>query len=74
MATAGQPAKTAAKVAPTSSAEPAQAIDPICGMTVITAGAEHRSEFAGRRYYFCCAHCRHAFEKDPGKYAEARAT
>ena len=75
MATVAQPAKTtAAKGVPPSTAKPAQAIDPICGMTVITAGAEHRSEYAGRTYYFCCAHCRHTFEKDPGKYAEARAT
>lgn len=71
-APAARPAKTAAaKAAPASTAEPAQAIDPICGMTVITAGAEHRSEYAGRTYYFCCAHCRHTFEKNPQQYLEA---
>lgn len=57
-----------------TSRDPAQAIDPICGMTVVTADAEHRSEYAGRTYYFCCAHCRHTFEKDPRKYAQVHAT
>ena len=39
-------------------------------MTVVTAGAEFRSEFAGTKYYFCCAHCQHSFEKEPPKYLE----
>jgi xanthine dehydrogenase accessory factor len=68
-----QPAIAAGARAPHAQ-EPAQAIDPICGMTVVTASAEHRSLYAGQTYYFCCAHCRHTFEKDPRKYAQARAT
>jgi len=52
----------------------AEAIDPVCGMTVITAGAEHRSEYGGQTYYFCCAHCCHSFNKDPEKYLQARAS
>ena len=60
---------TAARSAP-AQPEPAEAIDPVCGMTVVTAGAEFRSEFAGTKYYFCCAHCQHSFEKEPQKYLE----
>lgn len=53
--------------------EAGEAIDPVCGMTVGIADADHVAEHEGRRYYFCCAHCQHSFEKEPGKYLE-RAT
>ena len=52
----------------------AEAIDPVCGMTVATEGAEHRSEYRGRVFYFCCAHCCHSFNKDPEKYLQAVAS
>lgn len=51
-----------------------EAIDPVCGMTVSVQGAEHRSEYRGQIYYFCCGHCRHSFDKDPQKYLQARAS
>ncbi len=50
-----------------------QAIDPICGMTVNIATAEHRSDYQGLSYYFCCAGCRHTFAKDPQKYLQQAA-
>jgi xanthine dehydrogenase accessory factor len=60
--------------APTATASPAaEAIDPVCGMTVSTRGAEYQSEYNGKKYYFCCAHCQHSFEKDPQKYFRAVA-
>jgi uncharacterized protein len=37
------------------------AIDPVCGMTVDRAKAISR-HFAGETFYFCSAHCLHAFE------------
>ena len=46
-------------------ATPAQAIDPVCGMTVAADAAHRPFEYAGTTYYFCCAGCRAAFEKDP---------
>jgi xanthine dehydrogenase accessory factor len=49
-------------------AEPVEAIDPVCGMTVLTAGAEHRSEYKGQMFYFCCAGCKESFEQNPEKY------
>lgn len=57
-----------------SGPQPAEAIDPVCGMSVATAEAEHRSEYRGQVYYFCCAHCRHSFDKEPEKYLQARAS
>jgi len=50
----------------------AEAKDPICGMTVGVAGARHTSVFEDRSFYFCCAGCKQAFDKQPEKYAFAR--
>ncbi|HEY4597471.1 MAG TPA: XdhC family protein, partial [Thermoanaerobaculia bacterium] len=46
----------------------ATAIDPICGMTVVIAGARHVAEHAGRSWYFCCGGCRERFLADPERY------
>src|SRR5581483_10051432 len=42
--------------------EVAEAVDPICGMTVSVAGARYTSQREGRTYYFCCAGCKSKFE------------
>ena len=49
-------------------AQEANAIDPVCGMTVATATAEYRSFRDGKAYYFCSAGCKQAFDKDPDRY------
>ncbi len=41
----------------------AEAIDPICGMTVDVATARYTSVRNGETYYFCCAGCKATFEK-----------
>jgi xanthine dehydrogenase accessory factor len=41
----------------------AEAIDPICGMTVDVATARYTSVREGETYYFCCAGCKKTFEK-----------
>lgn len=46
-------------------AAPAEAIDPICGMTVAITADALRAEHAGTTYYFCAAGCRRAFLADP---------
>jgi xanthine dehydrogenase accessory factor len=38
------------------------ATDPICGMSVAVAGAEHTLDADGTTYYFCSAHCRKKFQ------------
>jgi P-type Cu+ transporter len=47
-----------------------EARDPICGMSVATAGAKHRSEYAGETFYFCCAGCKTQFDAEPARYAK----
>jgi Cu+-exporting ATPase len=48
--------------------------DPVCGMTVEAEKARHRTEYGGRTYYFCAAHCKEKFEQDPGKYIGEQET
>ncbi|MGB2783830.1 MAG: permease, partial [Atribacterota bacterium] len=43
------------------------AIDPICGMNV-DRGDGLIIGYKGELFYFCSAHCKTTFEKDPGKY------
>jgi YHS domain-containing protein len=54
----------------TKPAEPAQASDPVCGMTVDTKTAE-KSAYKGKTYYFCSPDDKKDFEKDPTKYVKA---
>jgi xanthine dehydrogenase accessory factor len=51
-----------------SPASPAEARDPVCGMSVDVATARHRSEAAGRLVYFCCGGCKEAFDHDTERY------
>ncbi|MEM2910095.1 MAG: YHS domain-containing protein [Nitrososphaerota archaeon] len=42
--------------------------DPVCKMEVDVEKAKHKAEYMGNTYYFCSAHCKAAFEKDPKRY------
>ncbi len=44
------------------------AIDPICKMEVEESKAVATSEYKGKKYYFCAAGCKAAFDADPEKY------
>jgi hypothetical protein len=44
------------------------ATDPVCGMRVDRDKAVTK-ELGGETYYFCSAHCLHAFEADPERYS-----
>jgi xanthine dehydrogenase accessory factor len=46
----------------------AEAIDPVCGMTVAVAGAQETAVNEGVTYYFCNPGCRQRFETDPARY------
>jgi xanthine dehydrogenase accessory factor len=48
---------------------PAEATDPVCGMTVPAAPAGRPLTHDGVTYYFCSPGCRGTFEKDPADYA-----
>ncbi len=52
----------------------AEAIDPVCGMTVQPGAAALPLEHDGVTYYFCCAGCHRAFEENPVAYAKAVLT
>jgi xanthine dehydrogenase accessory factor len=54
--------------APAAAAAPAEAIDPVCAMTVPADRTSRPLEHNGVTYYFCGAGCRSAFEKDPVAY------
>ena len=47
---------------------PAEAADPVCGMTVAATAASHPLAHDGVTYYFCCTGCRRKFELDPAAY------
>jgi xanthine dehydrogenase accessory factor len=51
-------------VLPPAQPERAEAIDPICGMTVDIATARFTSQRDGTTYYFCCPGCKKTFEKE----------
>lgn len=63
--------RQAAQAAKTVIADVAEAVDPVCGMTVELARAQFSAEHGGTTYYFCCPNCRHHFLKNPAKYLEA---
>ena len=45
------------------------AIDPVCGMQVAVATAQHRVAHAGADYYFCSGGCLQKFAAAPSRYA-----
>jgi len=54
----------------TQPAAPAEATDPVCGMTVMADDSSYPLVHDGVTYYFCRAGCRRAFEADPAAYVE----
>jgi hypothetical protein len=49
------------------------ATDPVCGMTVDRAKAEHTSTFRDKTYFFCSAHCKKRFDAQPEAFVDGRA-
>lgn len=50
---------------------PETATDPVCGMDVAVAGAEHTLEHEGTTHYFCCSACLESFAREPGRFLSA---
>ncbi|MDI3339351.1 MAG: XdhC family protein [Sphaerobacter sp.] len=67
LAPAAAPAPTPV-LADAASPQPAEAVDPVCGMTVEIATARHTYDYQGTRYYFCCPACRRKFAADPAQF------
>jgi xanthine dehydrogenase accessory factor len=49
----------------------AEAVDPVCGMTVLASASAMPLERGGITYYFCCAGCHRTFEENPEAYVKA---
>jgi xanthine dehydrogenase accessory factor len=66
----GQIVTTAVPSAKPTASEPADAIDPVCGMTVATGedGPIRPVTHDGVIYHFCSAGCRQRFESEPDSY------
>ena len=58
---------------PLLAAAAAEAIDPVCGMTVTADESGRPYEHDGTTYYFCCPGCRHAFSKAPTSFLTQEA-
>jgi xanthine dehydrogenase accessory factor len=56
-------------IAPSPS--PAEATDPVCGMSVAVTEAAIRLEAQDGVVYFCCPNCRDAFAADPERYTRS---
>jgi xanthine dehydrogenase accessory factor len=56
-----------------ASAPSAEATDPVCDMTVAAGPDGMPLDHDGVTYYFCCAGCRQAFERDPAAYVKGEA-
>ncbi|MEX2647545.1 MAG: heavy metal translocating P-type ATPase [Alphaproteobacteria bacterium] len=54
--------------APAASPPEGKARDPVCGMAVTVATAEHVHDHAGLRYYFCNPRCRDKFIAEPARF------
>jgi len=51
----------------------AEAVDPVCGMTVVVERAAATAVYEGATYHFCHAGCRARFEADPELYVGVSA-
>ena len=57
----GELVATAPGPAPTR----AEAVDPVCGMTVLVDDAKYHTVHEGSDYWFCAPGCQRAFQSDP---------
>jgi len=64
------PVETASTDITKVTANPPDASDPVCGMTIPATPGSHPLTHDGVTYYFCCSGCRREFEKDPHRYAK----
>jgi xanthine dehydrogenase accessory factor len=56
---------------PQSELKLAEAVDPVCGMTVVASASAMPAEHDGVTYYFCCAGCHQKFSSNPDAYVKA---
>lgn len=44
--------------------------DPVCGMELSEEQIQYESEYQGKTYAFCSAHCKESFDRNPRKYLQ----
>jgi xanthine dehydrogenase accessory factor len=66
-----QERRTAERALAATPAEPARAVDAVCGMTVAPVSTSPHATVDGVTTWFCCEGCRTAFLADPARYATA---
>jgi len=49
-----------------------EAVDPVCGMSVNRAAAEHLTSHGGKGFYFCSARCKKKFDAAPETYLKGK--
>jgi xanthine dehydrogenase accessory factor len=69
--TAGQAKSNVSSSLPVLPVIHAEAKDPVCGMSVNPSKARRKSEYEGATFYFCCAGCKQAFDREPQRYLAA---
>ena len=57
---------------PTGIATQETAIDPVCKMTVVKAGAAASRSYKGTAYYFCNPGCADVFDQNPERYLSSK--
>jgi xanthine dehydrogenase accessory factor len=70
VAATGETGGARAQADPAKRAAPAEAVDPVCGMTVAADESSYPLEHDGVTYYFCRAGCRREFEANPAAYVK----
>ncbi len=60
-----------ALITPPTTVDEREAVDPVCGMTVLVSASHYHLDHEGTRYWFCAPGCRAAFAKDPAAYLTA---
>lgn len=48
--------------------------DPVCGMSVDRATAQHTVDHKDQKYYLCSTRCKEKFEQDPDRYLDGAAS
>ncbi len=66
----GEVGGAGAQADPAKRAASAEAVDPVCGMTVAADESSYPLEHDGVTYYFCRAGCRRDFEANPAAYVK----
>ncbi len=55
-----------------SSESPTLVYDPVCRMEITVFSDSPSTDYAGKRYWFCCEHCLERFKEEPAAFVDAK--